>query len=168
MGSRNPESYPNVLGLLIGQQESQSESLILLETNIDDSTPEILSYVVDRLISSGALDAWTTPINMKKNRNGVLLSVLSTQDLDDRLRGIINRETTTFGIRSQMVKRFASKRENIVVATEIGNIPVKLKYKNNELVTVSPEYEVCRKIAMERQIPLKDVMEIARYHAKNN
>ena len=108
------------------------------------------------------------PINMKKNRNGVLLSVLSTQDLDDRLRGIINRETTTFGIRSQMVKRFASKRENIVVATEIGNIPVKLKYKNNELVTVSPEYEVCRKIAMERQIPLKDVMEIARYHAKNN
>ena len=168
LGSRNPESYPNVVGLLIGQQESQSESLILLETNIDDSTPEILSYVVDRLISSGALDAWTTPINMKKNRNGVLLSVLSTQDLDDRLRGIINRETTTFGIRSQMVKRFASKRENIVVATEIGNIPVKLKYKNNELVTVSPEYEVCRKIAMERQIALKDVMEIARYHAKNN
>tara|TARA_Y100000590_G_scaffold293068_1_gene330059 strand:- start:262 stop:1452 length:1191 start_codon:yes stop_codon:yes gene_type:complete len=166
LGSRNPESYPNVIGLWIGQSHSQSESLILIETNIDDSTPEVISYTVDRLISYGALDAWTTPINMKKNRNGVLLSVLCTPDLDERIRSIINKETTTFGIRSQVVKRFASKRETILVSTEIGNIPVKLKYSDNELTTLSPEYEVCRKIAMERQIPLKDVMQIALYYAK--
>jgi len=166
LGQRNPESYPNVLSLWIGEKESQSQPLILLETNIDDSTPEILSYVVDRLISNGALDAWTTPINMKKNRNGVLLSVLSTPDLDARLRGIITRETTTLGIRAQVVKRFASRRENIVVETELGLIPVKLRYINGEPSDLSPEYEVCRKIAMERQVPLKDVMDIARYHAK--
>ena len=103
---------------------------------------------------------------MKKNRNGVLLSVLSTPDLDARLREIINRETTTLGIRTQTVKRFASRRENIVVETELGLIPVKLCYINGEPSDLSPEYEVCRKIAMERQLPLKDVMDIARYHAK--
>jgi len=166
LGQRNPESYPNVLGLWIGKKENHPQSLLLLETNIDDSTPEILSYVVDRLISNGALDAWTTPINMKKNRTGVLLSVLSIPDLDMRLRGIINRETTTLGIRAQTVKRFASRRENVVVDTELGLIPVKLRYINDEPSDLSPEYDVCRKIALERQVPLKDVMDIARYHAK--
>ena len=166
LGQRNPESYPNVLGLWIGKNEDEPQSLLLLETNIDDSTPEILSYVVDRLISNGALDAWTTPINMKKNRTGVLLSVLSMPGLDMRLRGIINRETTTLGIRAQTVKRFASRRENIVVDTELGLIPVKLRYINDEPSDLSPEYDVCRKIAMERQVPLKDVMDMARYHAK--
>ena len=95
-----------------------------------------------------------------------MLSVLSTPDLDARLRGIITRETTTLGIRAQVVKRFASRRENIVVETELGLIPVKLRYINGEPSDLSPEYEVCRKIAMERQVPLKDVMDIARYHAK--
>ena len=166
LGLRDPEAYPNVLSLWIGEKESQSRALVLLETNIDDSTPEILSYVVDRLISNGALDAWTSPINMKKNRDGVLLSVLSTPELDPKLRDIISRETTTLGIRAHTVKRFASRRENIVVQTEIGPIPVKLRYINDEPADVSPEYEVCRKIAMERQLPLKDVMDIARYHAK--
>jgi len=104
--------------------------------------------------------------NMKKNRTGVLLSVLSIPDLDMRLRGIINRETTTLGIRAQTVKRFASRRENVVVDTELGLIPVKLRYINDEPSDLSPEYDVCRKIALERQVPLKDVMDIARYHAK--
>jgi len=166
LGLRDPEAYPNVLSLWIGEKESQSRALVLIETNIDDSTPEILSYVVDRLISNGALDAWTAPISMKKNRDGVLLSVLSTPELDSKLRDIISRETTTLGIRAHTVKRFASRRENIVVRTEIGLIPVKLRYINGEPSDLSPEYEVCRKIAMERQLPLKDVMDIARYHAK--
>lgn len=166
LGDRNPKTYPNVLGLWIGKTDTKPQSLVLLETNIDDSTPEILAYVIERLLSRGVLDAWTMPINMKKNRTGFLLSVLTSPVLETEAREIIVKETTTLGIRSQRVERYASSRQMLVVDTEIGPVPVKVKYLDGRHLDVSPEYDACRKIALERQLPLKEVIDIARNKAK--
>jgi len=134
---------------------------MLLETNIDDSTGEVLGYVHELLMDLGVLDAWFMPIQMKKNRPGVMLSVLVGRELVDEAAELIFKETSTLGIRRQPVRRYEAEREVVEVDTEFGKVPVKLKRMGGKVVQVAPEYEACRKIARETGVPLAEVMLIA-------
>ena len=169
-GQRDPEGFANVVGLWTGEVRSRwgrgcpgrrRPELMLLETNIDDSTGEVLGYVHELLTELGVLDAWFTPIQMKKNRPGVMLSVLVGRELVDRAAALILKETSTLGIRRQPVRRYEAEREVVEVDTEYGKVPVKLKRIDGVVVQVAPEYEACRKIARETGVPLADVMRSA-------
>lgn len=169
-GRRDPEGYANVVGLWTGEVSSRwgrggpgrrRPELMLLETNIDDSTGEVLGYVHELLMDLGVLDAWFMPIQMKKNRPGVMLSVLVGRELVDEAAELIFKETSTLGIRRQPVRRYEAEREVVEVDTEFGKVPVKLKRMGGKVVQVAPEYEACRKIARETGVPLAEVMLIA-------
>lgn len=150
---------PNLLRLLVGEQENGLEHLLLLETNLDDSSPEILGYVMERLLSSGALDAFFTPIQMKKNRPAVMLSVLCRpQDAAD-LESILFQETSTLGIRRRQVERRALERFSREVETPYGTIRVKIARLPNGDRKLAPEYEDCKRAAEAHRVPLRMVYE---------
>ncbi|MCH7971392.1 MAG: nickel pincer cofactor biosynthesis protein LarC [Chloroflexi bacterium] len=169
-GQRDPEGHANVVGLWTGEVRSQwgrggpgrrRPELMLLETNIDDSTGEVLGYVHELLMELGVLDVWFTPIQMKKNRPAVMLSVLVGRELVDSAAELILKETSTLGIRRRPVRRYEAEREVVEVDTSLGRVPVKLKRLDGEVVQVSPEYEACREIARETGLPLAEVMRVA-------
>ena len=168
LGTRDPEAYPNVLALRIGQETAgaSTTTLSLLETNVDDSTPEVLAYTQERLFQLGARDVWFTPIQMKKNRPATMLSVLVSPDLEDEAARLILRETSTLGVRVRPVSRYEADREIVTVSTSLGKVAVKLKLLNGKAVAASPEYEDCRQIAIDRDIPLQDVLRIVRREAE--
>ena len=159
LGSRDPEEYPNVLGLWVGQiaESEQKGGLSLLETNLDDSTGELLGYVQERLLGIGARDVWFTPIQMKKNRPATMLSAIVDERTETQAADIIMRETTTLGVRVRPVERFEALREIRRIETQLGPAAVKLKILDGETVAVSPEYEDCRRIATESGLPLNEV-----------
>ena len=159
LGSRDDPTRPNALGIWLGEEEraSKAEGLRLLETNIDDSTPEVLAYTQEELLSLGALDVWFSPIQMKKSRPGVLLSALVPMALEGRAAELILRETTTLGIRVRSVERYEAQREVREVECSVGVVPVKVKRLGQLVVGISPEYEPCRRIAQERGMPLAEV-----------
>ena len=159
LGSRNPDAYPNVVALRIGEElESPAISgLTLLETNIDDMSPELLGFVQDQFFAMGARDVWLTPIQMKKGRPGTLLSVLLTADMEQEGVSLMMRETTTLGIRVRPITRYEAERESVAVETTLGTVQVKIKQLDRRAVSVSPEYEDCRRIALETGMPLQDV-----------
>ncbi|MCH8231021.1 MAG: LarC family nickel insertion protein, partial [Chloroflexi bacterium] len=168
-GQRDPEGHANVVGLWVGEARSswgrggpgrRRPELMLLETNIDDSTGEVLGYVHELLMELGVLDAWFTPIQMKKNRPAVMLSVLVGRELVDSAAELILKETATLGIRRRPVRRYEAEREVVEVDTSLGRVPVKLKRLDGEVVQVSPEYEACREIARETGLPLAEVMRV--------
>lgn len=153
-------SIPNVVRLGVGRiQAENAPSCWLLETNIDDSTPEIMAYAVERLLAAGALDVWTTPIQMKKGRPGVQLSVLSAQGQVKDLERCLFEETSTIGIRRTSVERTIADRESISVKTMWGEVRMKVAYHEGLEVNAAPEYEDCRRISMEKDIPLKTVFQ---------
>jgi uncharacterized protein (TIGR00299 family) protein len=155
---------PNLLRVYIGEGEikAASETIIALETNIDDMNPEFYQHVFERLLESGAMDVYTTPVIMKKTRPGVQLTVLAREDKRDELTGIIFEETTTAGIRISRMERTALEREMRKVSTRFGEVGVKLLYSGGRVVTVSPEYEDCRRIAKAEGVPLKAVYDDAK------
>ena len=159
LGSRNPDSYPNALSLWIGTQfEIQTvKELIILETNIDDMSPELFGYVQEELFKLGARDVWFTPIQMKKNRPGTMLSVLVTNELESKATELIFRETTTLGIRIREISRIEADREIVEVKTEFGSVRVKVKKIGNEIINASPEYEDCKEIAEINGLSLQEV-----------
>jgi len=159
LGSRDPEAYPNVLALRIGEElESPATgSLTLLETNIDDMSPELIGFVQERLFTLGARDVWLTPIQMKKGRPGTLLSVLLSADLEQESVALVMRETTTLGVRVRPVTRYEAERETVTVETTLGAVHVKVKRLDGRAISASPEYEDCRKIALESGMPLQEV-----------
>ena len=168
-GQRDPEGHANVVGLWVGEVRSRwsrggpgrrRPEVMLLETNIDDSTGEVLGYVHELLMELGVLDAWFTPIQMKKNRPAVMLSVLVGRELVDSAAELILKETSTLGIRRRPVRRYEAEREVVEVDTPLGTVPVKLKRLDGEVVQVSPEYEACREIARETGLPLAEVMRV--------
>ncbi len=167
LGSRDPTAYPNALGLWLGEETDARTSLALLETNIDDEDPRILGYAIERLLALGAKDAWVTQAQMKKGRPGQVLSALVTPALEKRAGDLIMRETATLGVRSSRVRRQEAGREQVVVRTPLGAVPVKLKRLAGKLVDASPEYEVARKIALEKCIPLREVLAAARRAARH-
>jgi uncharacterized protein (TIGR00299 family) protein len=168
-GSRDLK-IPNLLRVWIGEtevkQEYEQDEVILIETNIDNMNPEILGYALERLQERGALDVFMTPIFMKKNRPGTLLSILITPDKLDETISIIFAETTSLGIRFQRLERRKLPRELITVETSFGPVRVKVSHIDTEKRIISPEYEDCREIAVRKGIPLRKVYEEAQAAAE--
>ena len=161
LGARNPDAYPNVLALWVGEEIDgpANANLSLLETNIDDTTPEILAYTQERLFEIGARDVWFTPIQMKKNRPATMLSALVPMELESRAARLILKETSTLGVRVRPVSRYEADRKIVTVTTSLGEVSVKVKIMDGVNVAVAPEYEDCRKIAMDNDLPLQDVLQ---------
>jgi pyridinium-3,5-bisthiocarboxylic acid mononucleotide nickel chelatase len=164
-GTREYENFPNALRVFVGETrpaESQMERLLMIETNIDDLSPQVLGHVMDRAFELGALDCYFTSVQMKKNRPGVLLSILSKPDSKQQLLQLLFSETTTLGVRTYEVERRALERSVVRVETQYGPIDVKVARLNGLVVNEMPEFEQCRRIAREAGVPLKRVEEAAR------
>lgn len=164
-GTRQYEKFPNVLRVLIGDDEasvSADERLLMIETNMDDMSPQILGHVMDRALTLGALDCYFTPIQMKKNRPGVLLSVLCKTEERDRFMQVLFAETTTLGVRSYEVERRALQRSMVRVETQYGPIDVKVAQLNGHIIKDMPEFEQCRQAALKAGVPLREVEDAAR------
>ena len=165
-GSREYKDFPNVLRLIVGETEdvrarSGIDNLTLLETNIDDLSPQILGYVMDRAFEIGALDCWFTPIQMKKNRPAVMLSVLCEPEARSRITDLIYQETSTLGIRVREVERECLEREVISVETAFGSVDVKLARLRGRVVNVMPEYDQVRSRALENNVAFRIVRDAA-------
>lgn len=161
-GKSDFQTRPNVSRLVIGETSDDrainTETLVLLETNIDDANPQIYDYVMERLFKEGALDVWLTPIQMKKNRPAVTLSILCSLTDEKKLSTIVFEEGLTLGIRRQLIDRVSLPREIKTVKTKYGNIRVKIAKFNGKIVRATPEYEDCKKIAKKQNISLQEVM----------
>ena len=169
LGSRNPEEYPNVLSLWVGETEQPGKTggLSLLETNLDDSTGEVLGYVQERLFGIGARDVWFAPIQMKKNRPATMLCAIVDESTERQAADLIMRETTTLGVRVRPIERYEAVRETRTIETGLGAAGVKLKILNGETVAVSPEYEDCRRIAAQSGLALSEVFRIVQRTAED-
>lgn len=164
-GTREYENFPNVLRVLVGETEADgatSQRLWMIETNLDDASPQIVGHVMDRVFEAGALDFYFTPVQMKKNRPGVLLSVLCGASEKEAVMTLLFTETTTLGIRSYEVERRALRRTVVQVETQYGPIDVKVAHLNGHVVNEMPEFEQCRNAAISADVPLKVVEEAAR------
>jgi pyridinium-3,5-bisthiocarboxylic acid mononucleotide nickel chelatase len=166
-GSRNFKHFPNVLRLTVGETTAQQESpfpveeISVLEANVDDMTPQVFGYAMERALAEGALDVFGTPVQMKKNRPGMLLTVLCRTEDSHRLTRLILAETTTLGVRMRRESRAALVRRHMSVTTKWGDVRMKLANLNGSVSNYAPEYEDCRRIATEQKIPLKTVMQEA-------
>ena len=164
-GTREYPDFPNVLRVLIGETDAKGatdERLWMLETNLDDASPQIIGHVMDRVLELGALDCFFTPVQMKKNRPGVLLSVLCGHEEREAVMKLLFMETTTLGVRRYEVSRRALERSVIRVETQYGPIDVKVAHLDGRVVNEMPEFEQCREAATKANVPLKVVEEAAR------
>jgi len=169
-------SIPNLLRMSIGEKILQDENVkdnyvsdeaVLIETNIDDMNPEFYDYIMDQLFSQGALDVFLTPIQMKKNRPAHMLSiVVYEQNLKEMLQ-VLFSESTTLGVRIREVKRLRLVQQNFIAETKYGKIKIKVAMFKEEIKNIAPEYEDCKKMAKQYQIPLKEVYEEAKKIAYN-
>lgn len=165
--------WPNCLRLCLGvaldtggQQADEvtleSDWVTVIETNIDNMTGEMLGGLMERIISVGALDVSYTPLQMKKNRPAVQLSVICRVEDGETMARLLLAETATLGVRIQQVQRRVAHREQQMVQTPLGNITVKIKRLGELVISASPEYEDCHRISLERGLPLEEVYEVAR------
>ncbi len=167
-GSRDLE-IPNLLRVYVGESDEgryEENEAILIETNIDDMNPQLLAYASEILLKQGALDVFMTPIFMKKNRLGTLLSVLTTRDKLDDILSTIFTETTTLGVRIHHLERKKLSREIVLMKTRFGDVKVKIGKIGNQIKNIAPEYESCKEIAVKQGIPLKDVYDEAKEAAR--
>jgi pyridinium-3,5-bisthiocarboxylic acid mononucleotide nickel chelatase len=164
-GSRDFPGHPNVVRLTVGETASSvlaakttSETVTILEANLDDLNPQVFGYVMERLLEEGALDAFGMPVQMKKNRPGMLLTVLCKPDDASKLTQLLFSETTTLGVRrrNEIRQTLARRWEN--VQTQWGAVRIKIASLNGTVTNYAPEYEDCRRIAAEHHVPLKQVM----------
>jgi uncharacterized protein (DUF111 family) len=147
---------------MAGEQTSTiSEQLILLQTNIDDASPQILGFVMERAFELGANDCWFTPIQMKKNRPATMLSVLCSEEKKHQITELIYRETTSLGVREQRLLRDALARQVIQVSTEYGSIDVKIGMLDGKIVNAMPEYDQVQEAAREHGVPFSKVRDAA-------
>ena len=162
--------FPNVLRVLIGEEDREAATPatvmpvgteLVFETNVDDLSPELYGYVLERLFDAGAQDAWLTPIVMKKGRPAVTISVLASSQRQEAIRQVLFRETGTLGIRMSSVDKRMLEREWIEVTTRHGIVRVKIGLMAGKAVTVAPEFEDCAQIARDAGIPARDVFEEA-------
>ena len=162
LGSKDPENFPNVVRVWLGDAASsgfapRQGNIVLLETNMDDVTGVVVGYAQERLFDLGALDVWYSPIQMKKNRPGVVLSALIPAELEEAACELVLRETPTLGVRTRPVERYAAERRNVALESSLGMVSVKVKYVGGKAIGAAPEYEDCRRIAVETDIPLQEV-----------
>jgi uncharacterized protein (TIGR00299 family) protein len=166
-GTRDFSGHANVLRITIGESQPafaenvSTETISVLEANLDDLNPQVFGYVVDRLLAEGALDTFALPIQMKKNRPGMLLTVLAKPEDASRLTRIIFTETSTLGVRQREEQRHALARTWITVMTSWGDVRLKIASMNGTVTNYAPEYEDCRKLAAAHHVPLKRVMQEA-------
>src|SRR5579862_8109745 len=165
-GSRDFANHANVLRITVGEAQdiakpAPEETIAILEANLDDLNPQVFGYVMDRALEEGALDAFGIPVQMKKNRPGMLLTVLARPEDADRLAKLLFTETTTLGVRMREEKRQALRRRSITVNTPWGEVRMKIANLNGSVSNYAPEYEDCRRIAIEQHVPLKSVMQEA-------
>ena len=162
-GTADLEGQPNVVRIMIGEAAEQAvsgydEEIAVIEANLDDMNPQIYGYFLEKALGVGALDVYTTPVQMKKNRPGTLLTVLCKPQDTNALMSLIFAETTTFGARTYRAQRRALPRELVKVTTSFGDVRVKLSRVNGRILHVAPEYDDCRKLAVEKNVPLQRVI----------
>ena len=159
VGSRDLPDRPNLLRIVLGESapEARSDAVVLLEANLDDSPPEWTGYLVERLFEAGALDVWLVPVQMKKNRPGVLVQAVVRPGDRDRLADVILRESTTLGVRFQVMKRRVLERETVELESPWGPLTVKRARGTDGVWRVLPEYEACRRVAREQGVALREV-----------
>ena len=163
-GGRETKGQPNLLRLLIGEEttDAATESIAVIETVIDDSTPQVLAYVSEQLLEAGAWDVYRASVQMKKGRTGVQMTVLCRPDLVPALQELLFRETTTIGLRWRLEKKAALAREFVAVETPWGKVSIKIaRLPNGAIANAAPEYEDCRQLATQHSVPLKRVTEEA-------
>lgn len=162
-GSRDFPDTPNVLRVLIGEADATapSVSVVVIEADIDDMNPQICGVVMDTLLAQGAVDVFYTSIQMKKNRPGVLLTVVAPPDARERLTATIFRETTTIGVRYREMARECLDREDVTVQTALGAVRMKVARRDGRVLNASPEFEDCVRIAREHNVPVKEVQALA-------
>lgn len=174
-GTRDYLDFPNVLRLILGEEEKKrkgeeekisffderrttnNEQLTLIETNIDDLSPEILGFVMERAFDFGCLDCWFTPIQMKKNRAATMVSILCENEKVEIFKELLFTETSTLGIRISRIERECLERESKKIESEFGEIDVKIAKYNGKIVNVKPEYDQMREFAVKSKIPLKEI-----------
>jgi uncharacterized protein (TIGR00299 family) protein len=175
LGTRDNPRRPNVLLAILGESEAQghgpgagvaahdweTDTIAVLETNLDDINAEILGHFMEQALAAGALDVFHTAIQMKKNRPGVLLTVLCAQSDADKFSELLVRETSTFGIRRYTAERRKLCREFITVQTPYGAVTVKLGKLDGKVLQAAPEFESCKKLADQAKVPLKEIYEAA-------
>jgi uncharacterized protein (TIGR00299 family) protein len=162
-GTADLEGQPNVLRLMVGEAAEKTvpgydQEITVIEANLDDMNPQIYGYFQEKALAAGALDVFTTPVQMKKNRPGTLLTVLCQPADSQALMLLIFAETTTFGVRTYSAQRRVLPREFVKVTTSFGEVRVKLSRVNGRILHVSPEYDDCRKLAEEKNVPLQRVI----------
>ena len=185
LGTKDPEKFPNVVRVWLGEMAippsplsqggtegdfgfaPRQGNIVLLETNMDDVAGEVVGYVQERLFDLGALDVWYSPVQMKKNRPGVILSALAPAELEEAACELVLRETPTLGVRTRHVERYAAERRNVTLESSMGVISVKVKYVGGKAVSASPEYEDCRQIALDTGIPLQEIQRRAQEEANH-
>jgi len=165
-GARNFQGAANVLRLTVGESVEQElstpqDTIMVIEANLDDMSPQVFGYVVDRLLEAGALDAFGTPVQMKKSRPGTVLTALTQVEDAQRIAQIIFEETTTIGLRMRQEMRHTLAREYETVHTAWGSVRIKVARLNGRVTNFAPEYEDCREIASDHAVPLKTVLQEA-------
>jgi uncharacterized protein (TIGR00299 family) protein len=174
-GTADLEGQPNVVRIMVGEEvrvgKSETkgaqaeacgtgfdEEIAVIEANLDDMNPQIYGYFLDKGLAAGALDVYTTPVQMKKNRPGTLLTVLCKPQDTNSLMTLIFAETTTFGARTYRAQRRVLPREWVSVATDFGDVRMKVSRVNGRILHVAPEFEDCRRLAAEKDVPLQRVI----------
>jgi len=163
-GSRQYDHHPNLLRALYGDfldEAALRETVLVIETTIDDMNPQLYGHLMERLFEAGALEVFYTPIQMKKNRPGILVTIICPQPLLEEVSAVIFRETTTIGFRYLPMGRIELAREFRTVRTPYGAVRMKLSFHNGERVQSTPEYEDCRSIALTAGVPLMEIQRAA-------
>ena len=185
LGTRDNRTRPNVLRAVLGEMNDstlkvqsstwtvqrhdwETDTVVVVETNLDDINAEILGHFVERAFAEGALDVFHTPIQMKKNRPGILLTVLCASADADKFSELMLRETSAFGVRRYTTERRKLRRELATVKTAYGEVTVKVGKLDGETVQIAPEFESCRKLAAPAGVPLKDIYAEAMKEMTNN
>jgi uncharacterized protein (TIGR00299 family) protein len=169
-GSADLAERPNVLRLLVGDAVGMEKGerwdvpVAVIEANLDDMNPQIYGYFVEQALAAGALDVYSTPVQMKKNRPGILVTLMCESASVNKLIDLIFRETTTIGVRTHEVRRRTLEREIVPVETPLGEVRMKVSRMNGTMLNATPEYEDCRQIAAQKRIPLKQVIALANFH----
>ena len=173
-GTADLAGQPNVVRIMVGEEVTVGEEkgaqpglavppgveeeIAVIEANLDDMNPQIYGYFLEKALGARALDVYTTPVQMKKNRPGTLLTVLCKPQDANALMSLIFAETTTFGVRTHRAQRRVLPREWVNVRTEFGEVRIKVSRVNGRILHVAPEFEDCRKLAAEKDVPLQRVI----------
>ncbi|HVE59570.1 MAG TPA: nickel pincer cofactor biosynthesis protein LarC [Pyrinomonadaceae bacterium] len=161
-GTRDYKDFPNALRLILGEVQNskfkiQNSKLLQIETNLDDVSPEILGFVMEKAFELGAMDCWFTPIQMKKNRPATLVSILCNPSEKEKFINLLITETPTLGVRVREIERICLEREFSKVETKFGEIAVKIARFGEKIVNIKPEFDVLKEIARRENLPLREV-----------